>query len=394
MKAMTQAVHAGRKNLGQAHVPPIDLSTTYKTTALSDATESIDAMAEGGQPKGSYVYQRLYNPTVARFEEALAKLEHAEESVSFASGMAAITAALLAAKMVGQHVIAIRPLYGGTDHLLCSGLLGLDVSWATPDTVAAHIRPDTALILCETPANPTVSMIDIESVVEQAQDIPVLVDSTFATPVLQNPIQHGATLVLHSCTKFIGGHGDVMAGVVACNAEWAARLRQVRILTGANLHPIAAYNLHRGLQTLSIRVKAAQANAILLAHKLQEHPAVEKVLYPGLASCDPQQLINHQMKGPGSMLAIVLNGGYEAAQTVMSNLNLITPAVSLGSCDTLIQHPAGLTHRIVSDAGREAGGIGPGLLRISVGIEDSEDIWEDLHAALFLTLNYQLQSAK
>ena len=394
MKQMTLAVHAGRNNLGQAHVPPIDLSTTYKTADLAAATQSIDSMAEGGTPKGSFVYQRLHNPTVARFEDALAELETAETAVSFASGMAAITAALLAAKMVGQHVIAVRPLYGGTDHLLCSGLLGLDVSWATADSISEHIRPDTALILCETPANPTVSLLDIAHVVAQAEDIPVLVDSTFATPILQNPIQHGATLVLHSCTKFIGGHGDVMAGVIACNEAWAARLRQVRILTGANLHPSAAYNLHRGLQTLSIRVKAAQANATVLARRLQNHPAVERVLYPGLENGEAAQLLKHQMRGPGTMMAIVLRDGYEAAQTVMGALRLITPAVSLGSCDTLIQHPAGLTHRIVSQEGLDAGGIGLGLLRISVGIEDLEDIWQDLQQALMLTFKMHLQSAK
>ena len=394
MKPTTLAVHSGRKNLGQAHVPPIDLSTTYKTHDLAAATQSIDAMAEGGRPTGSFVYQRLHNPTVSRFEEALAELESAETSVSFSSGMAAVTAALLAAKMVGSHVIAVRPIYGGTDHLLCSGLLGLEVSWATADTVAEHIRPDTAMILCETPANPTVTLVDIAHVVEQAGSIPVLVDSTFATPVLQNPIHHGATLVLHSCTKFIGGHGDIMAGVIACNEEWGARLRQVRILTGANLHPIAAYNLHRGLQTLPLRVKAAQANATELAKRLKTHPAVAQVLFPGQEGCDPAALCAHQMRGPGSMMSIVLKDGYEAAQIVMRSLRLITPAVSLGSCDTLIQHPAGLTHRIVSEEGRKAGGIGPGLLRISVGIEDVDDIWHDLQQALLRTLNVHLQSAK
>ena len=161
-------------------------------------------MANGGAPSGSYIYQRLHNPTVARFESALAKLEHAEEAVAFASGMAAVTAALMAAKMVGNHVIAVRPLYGGTDHLLSSGLLGLDVSWVTQDKVSAAIRPDTALILCETPANPTLQLVDIEVLVKQARDIPVLVDSTFATPILQNPILQGATMVLHSCASSLG----------------------------------------------------------------------------------------------------------------------------------------------------------------------------------------------
>ncbi|MGB0640858.1 MAG: trans-sulfuration enzyme family protein [Myxococcota bacterium] len=390
----TLAVHSGRSGLGQAHVPPIDLSTTYKTPDLSSATESIDAMADGGEPTGSAVYQRLYNPTVARFEDALASMEEAEQAVSFASGMAAVTGVLLAAKMVGPHVVAVRPVYGGTDHLLASGLLGLDVSWATQDTVSEHIREDTALVICETPANPTIQLVDIAHVVAQAKGVPVMVDSTFATPVLQRPTQQGATIVIHSGTKFLGGHGDVMAGVVACNEEWARRIRQVRILTGGNLHPMAAYTLHRGLQTLAVRVRAAQTNARVLARRLDAHPAVERVLYPGMSGCDPRNLLGRQMSGPGSMIAIELKDGYIGASQVMANVQLITPAVSLGSCDTLIQHPAGLTHRIVAPDAREDGGIGPGLVRISVGIEDVEDLWNDLELALNASMEPLAMSAK
>jgi methionine-gamma-lyase len=378
----TLAVHGGRGGLGQAHVPPIDLSTTYRTPDLSQATQSLDQMAAGEGPSGGSVYQRLHNPTVARFETAMAGLEGSSQAVGFASGMAAVTAALMAAKMVGKHIIAVRPLYGGTDHLLCSGLLGLDVSWATALTVGEHLRDDTVLVLCETPANPTLDLIDIEHVVSQAAGVPVLVDSTFATPILQRPMDHGAAMVLHSGTKFLGGHGDVMAGVVACSETWARRLRQVRILTGAVLNPMAAYTLHRGLQTLGVRVRAAQENARTLARYLEVHPGVSRVLYPELAGCDPHGLLGTQLKGPGSMISIELKGGYEAAQHVMSDVVLITPAVSLGSCDTLIQHPAGLTHRIVDAQARESSGIGPGLLRISVGLEDVEDLWQDLEAAL------------
>jgi methionine-gamma-lyase len=382
MKFSTRAVHGGRSNLGYAHVPPIDLSTTYKTPDLSDATDSIDSMAMGQLPKGTPIYQRLHNPTVARFEQALAGLENAEQAVSFSSGMAAVTAALLAARMVGNHVIAIRPVYGGTDHLLASGLLDMQVSWATPSTVQNYIRPNTSLIICETPANPTLQLIDIEEVVRQSNGVPVLVDSTFATPVLQQPLECGAQLVLHSCTKFIGGHGDVMAGVIACNEEWGARLRQVRILTGANLHPMAAYTLHRGLQTLTIRVLKAQQNARVLVQRLIQHSNVERVMYPELPECDPSGILGRQLKGPGSMISIELKGGYEAAHQVMASVELITPAVSLGSCDTLIQHPAGLTHRIVDPKAQKEGGIGPGLIRISVGIEDVEDLWSELEQVL------------
>jgi len=378
----TIAVHGGRNDLGHAHVPPIDLSTTYRTPDLPVATESIDVMVQGGVPSGSAVYQRLHNPTVARFEEALAQLEGAGHAVSFASGMAAVTAALLAARMVGSHVVAVRPLYGGTDHLLASGLLGLDVSWATATTVGDHLRTDTVLVICETPANPTLQLIDIEHVVSQAAGVPVMVDSTFATPILQRPLDHGATMVLHSGTKFLGGHGDVMAGVVACNGVWARRLRQVRILTGAILHPMAAYTLHRGLQTLGVRVRAAQENARTLARYLEVHPAVNRVHYPDLCGGDPLGLLGPQLKGPGAMISVDLKGGFEAASRVMADVKLITPAVSLGSCDTLIQHPAGLTHRIVDPDARARSGIGPGLVRISVGLEDVEDLWNDLEMAL------------
>ncbi len=378
----TVEIHAARDDLGEAHVPPIDLSTTYKTPDLPAATESIDAMAAGGMPTGSSVYQRLFNPTVDRFERALSTLEGTDAAVSFASGMAAVTAALLAARMVGSHVVAVRPLYGGTDHLLASGLLGLDVSWATPDTVADHIRPETALVVCETPANPTLQLVDIEAVVRGAGEVAVMVDSTFATPVLQQPARHGATIVLHSGTKFLGGHGDVLAGVLATNEEWAARLRQVRILTGGNLHPMAAYTLHRGLQTLPVRVRAAQQNATVLAERLMSHPAVARVRFPTAPNCDPHRLVGRQMSGPGTMISIDLAGGYSAARSVMASVGLFTAAVSLGSTDSLIQHPAGLTHRIVGEDAQAEGDIGSGLLRLSVGLEDVDDLWADLSSAL------------
>ena len=382
MKLNSLAVHAGRNNMGIAHVPAIDLSTTYRTPMLDEATDNIDVMAQGGQPMSNPIYQRLHNPTVDRLEQAMSALEGAEASVSFASGMAAVTASLLAAKMVGNHVVAVRPIYGGTDHLLACGLLGLDVSWATADDVSSHIRADTAMVLCETPANPTLALIDIEDIVEQAGDVPVLVDSTFATPVLQKPISHGATLVLHSGTKFLGGHGDVMAGIVSCSEDWARRLRQVRILTGGNLHPQAAYTVHRGLQTLSIRVRSAQENARYLVERLLSHPAIEKVLYPELPDCDPKSIVGRQMAGGGSMIGVILKEGYESARQAMSLVRLFTPAVSLGSCDSLIQHPAGLTHRIVEEEARASGGITSGLLRLSIGLEDPEDLWLDLEQAL------------
>ena len=339
-------------------------------------------MAHGGRPQGNSVYARLHNPTVDRFEVALARLERAPEAVAFSSGMAAMTACLLAAREHGNHVVGIRPLYGGTDHLLNSGLLGLNVSWSTPAGVRDAMRPETSLVILESPANPTLELIDIEMVVKQAGRVPVLVDSTFATPVLQRPMELGARVVLHSATKFLGGHGDVIAGVVATDEEWASALRRVRVVTGGILHPLAAYLLHRGLQTLPVRVGAAQETAIELADRLEEHPAVERVFFPGLAGCDPLRLVGRQMMGPGSLVAFEVRGGREAAARALETVRLLTPAVSLGSTDTLIQHPAGLTHHVVSPEDRESCGISENLLRISVGLEDVEDLWDDLAGAL------------
>jgi methionine-gamma-lyase len=293
--------------------------------------------------------------------------------------MAALTACLLATVAAGRpHVVAVRPLYGGSDHLLSTGLLGTTVTYVDPAGVAAAIRPDTGLVIVETPANPTVDLVDIASVAAAAGDVAVLVDNTFATPVLQQPARHGASLVLHSATKYLGGHGDVMGGVVAAGVEWVGRLRQIRAVTGGLLHPLAAYELHRGLQTLPVRVRAQQATAVKVADWLSAQPSVEQVYYPGMTECDPLGLIGRQQAGPGAVLAFRLSGGYEAAARLAARLKLITHAVSLGGVDTLVQHPAALTHRLVaSDAKPDAG-----LLRLSLGLESPDDLTADLQAAL------------
>jgi methionine-gamma-lyase len=377
----TAAVHAGRRDLAElvVHAPPIDLSSTYPIPDLEAAIDDFDALARGESPDGcNPVYARLHNPTVRRFERALAELEATDDAVAFASGMAALSATLLAACGERRHVVAIPPLYGGSHHLLACQLLGIDVTWVEPCGVAAAVGPETGLVVLETPQNPTLGQVDIEAVVRAANDVPVLVDNTFATPVLQNPVHHGAALVLHSATKFLGGHGDVVAGAVATTDDWSARLRQVRILTGAVLHPLAAYLLHRSLPTLPVRVREAQGHAAVLAERLAAHPAVTRVLYP---TAD-----GHQLRGPGAVLSFEVAGGHRAAGAVMEAVRLITPAVSLGATDTLIQHPAGLTHRMVDEEARAAAGITDGLLRLSVGLEDVDDLWADLSSALARTL--------
>ena len=386
----TRAVHAGRADLAGlgVHVPPIDLSTTNPLPDVDLGGACYEALATGGLPVsgGTHVYQRLWNPTVGRFEQALADLEHCKQAVAFASGMAAIAACLLAAAAEGRrHVVAVRPLYGGTDHLLATGLLGSEVSWAEPGDVAAALRPDTGLVVVETPGNPTLELLDLADIARQCgggsgdgAGVPLLVDNTFATPILQRPAEFGATLVVHSATKYLGGHGDVLAGVVATNAEWAERLRRVRAVTGGILHPLAAYLLHRGLQTLPLRIRHQSESAQKLADWLTAHPAVERVYYPGLAECDPKQLIGRQMSGPGAVLAICVRGGAQAAARVAGACELITHAVSLGGVDTLIQHPASLTHRPVAAEAKPDASV----LRLSIGLEDVDDLRGDLERAL------------
>lgn len=380
----TRAVHAGRRDLRElgVHAPPLDLSTTYPVGSLDGAAAQLDAWAAGEQPGGSPIYARLHNPTVARFEEAMAELEGAEAAVAFASGMGAITALLMSLPADRRHVVGVRPLYGGTDHLLCSDLLGIEVTWAEPADVGQAIRPDTGLVLLETPQNPTATLVDIAAVARAAGGVPVAVDNTFATPVLQRPLELGASVVLHSATKFIGGHGDAMGGVVACDAEVARRLRGVRIATGAVLHPMAAYHLHRGLATLPVRVRAMQETATQLASRLALHPSVQHVHHPSLPGTDGEGLVGRQMAGPGSMVAFELRGGFPAARALLGALRLATHAVSLGSTDTLVQHPASLTHRVVDAGSRAGSGVHDSLVRISVGLEDVEDLWRDLAAGL------------
>ncbi len=377
------AVHAGREDLASlgVHALPIDLSTTNPLADIELGGSSYEALAGGGfpEPSGGAVYARLWNPTVARFETALAALEHAPAAVAFSSGMAALTAAILTIthETGCRHVVAVRPLYGGTDHLLATGRLGTEVTFCSPEEVANAVRPDTGLVVVETPANPTLELVDIGAVSTAAGGVPVLVDNTFATPVLQNPLEHGAGLVLHSATKYLGGHGDVVAGVVACGDDLAAGLRRTRAVTGAILHPLGAYLLHRGLPTLPLRVRAQQASAQRIAEWLTTHAAVSRVRYPGIDD-DPRGVLGSQLRGPGAMISIELEGGYQHALQFTSAVRLFTHAVSLGGVDSLVQHPATLTHRPVAPEARPSAS----LVRLSIGLEAATDLIADLDAAL------------
>ncbi|PPL18129.1 cystathionine gamma-synthase [Microterricola pindariensis] len=379
----TIAVHGGMDGVRESgsHVPTIDLSTTNPLTDVESGGDSYENLATGGdlEPGASAVYQRLWQPGVARFEESLAALERTDGAVAFATGMAALAACLLATAAAGRpHIVAVRPLYGGTDHVLATGLLGTTVTWVQPDGISAAITPETGLVVIETPANPTLELLDIAAVCAAAGEVPVLVDNTFATPVLQQPALHGATLVLHSATKYLGGHGDVMGGVVATSTEWVTRLRQVRALTGGLLNPFAGYLLHRGIRTLPVRVRAQQQTAMQLAALLDGHPALNRVHYPALPGQDPQGLLGRQLHGPGSLIAIELAGGYDAAARFTESCRLITHAVSLGGVDSLVQHPASLTHRPVEASAKPNAAV----VRLSIGLEHVDDLAADILAAL------------
>jgi cystathionine beta-lyase/cystathionine gamma-synthase len=383
----TIAVHAGRsdfKELG-VHAPPIDLSTTTPLSDIEAGGDSYENLAMGGvlQPGASTVYRRLWNPTVARFEEAVAALETPTgdqdiQGVAFSTGMAGITAVLLSRLRAGKpHVVAVRPLYGGTDHLLNAGILGNRVTYAAAGEISRAIVPETGLIVVESPANPTLQLVDLKKLVADSGGVPVLVDNTFATPILQQPLSLGVTYAFHSATKYIGGHGDAMCGIIVCKEEDAVPLRQMRAITGALLDPFSAFLLHRGIQTLPIRIREQQRNAEILAQHFTAIPAISRVYFPGLPGMDPEGLIGRQMSGPGAMISIELVGGIEAATILCQNLQLVTHAVSLGGTDTLIQHPAALTHRPVESSAKPSAG----LLRISVGLEGIEDLIEDFDSA-------------
>ena len=382
----TLAVHAGRddlKDLG-VHAFPIDLSTTNPLPSIAAGRDAYDAYAAGQRPQPgmSWVYRRAWNPTVARFEDAVAALEShggaPAQAVAFASGMAAATAVFLSRVALGRpHIIAVRPLYGGTDALLKAGLLGTTVTYVHPHEVADAVTERTGLVMVETPSNPTLDLRDIADIVGQAGEVPVMVDNTFATPVLQRPLALGAGYVLHSATKYIGGHGDAMGGVVVTSPEMAEALRPIRTVTGGVLDPWSAYLLHRGLATLPIRVRAQQQTAQEVAEWLSQQATVHSVFYPGLPGGDPLGLIGSQMTGPGAMLAFDL-GGFREAAVVCGSLQLVTHAVSLGGVDTLIEHPAALTHRVVEEAAQP----GAGVLRMSIGLESAQDLIGDLDKAL------------
>ncbi len=379
------AVHAGKGDDAMlSAVSPIYQTSTF---AFEDADHGSRCFS--GEDKG-YIYTRIGNPTIAELEEAVAKLEHGYGGIALSSGMAAVNTVYLTYLGQGKHLVAHNALYGPSRGIVESlytrfGVSASFVDATDPANVEAAIRPETGLIYLETPANPTIGITDIASVAAIAHKygIPVCVDNTFCSPYLQNPLDLGADIVLHSMTKFINGHADIVAGIIVTKTkEHYDRLRPVMVNMGFNMDPHQAWLTRRGLKTLGIRIDRAQENAMKVAQFLEDHPKVSWVLYPGLPSHPQYELGRKQMKGPGAMISFELANGLEAGKKMMNHVKLSLLAVSLGGIETLIQHPASMTHSKLSPEARLAGGITDGLIRLSVGIEEVDDIIADLDQAL------------
>ncbi|HJV43144.1 methionine gamma-lyase [Caulobacter sp.] len=383
----TRAIHAGYDPADEhgALTPPVHLTSTFAFESAEAGGEMFAGTREG------HFYSRISNPTTDLLERRLASLEGAEAAVATASGMGAITAVLWSFLRAGDEVITDQTLYGCTFAFLRDGLTRFGVSvrqvdMTDPDALATAISDRTRIVYFETPANPNMRLVDIAAIsrIAHAAGAKVVVDNTYATPVLTRPIGLGADIVVHSATKYLGGHGDLVGGVAAGGIEDMARVRLVGVkdMTGAVMSPFTAFLVLRGLKTLSLRMARHGESAEAVARWLEAHPAVDRVFYPGLASFPQRGLAERQMAGGGGMMAFELKGGHAAGVAMMNRLALIRRAVSLGDAETLIQHPASMTHSTYAPEERAAAGITEGLVRLSVGLEDVADILADLEAAL------------
>lgn len=381
----TRAVHAGQ------HPDPATgaISTpTYQTTAFGYGTLEQGAALFAGEATG-YRYSRFANPTVAALEAKLADLEGADAAVAFASGTAACSSLLLGLLAPGDELVFLGPLYGGTEGLLrgMGERWGIKVVDATAGGLAAALTPATRMVWVETLTNPTLRLHDLAEVARlaRAHGAVSVADNTFCTPVLAQPLALGIDLVLHSMTKYLGGHGDATGGIVAGSAERVAAVRKTGLgHVGGNLAPAEAYLFLRGIKTLPLRMAAHCEGALAVARFLQSHPAVRAVHYPGLPTHPQHDLARRQLQGGfGGMVTFELARGERAeAARVLNRLRLFTQAVSLGDVDSLACHPASTTHSFVSPAARAAAGVGEGMIRLSVGIEHPDDLVADLAQAL------------
>lgn len=364
---------------------PIFQTSTFVMRDSRHGAELFSHDADG------YIYTRLGNPNHVVLEAKMADLEGAEAGLATASGMGAISATLLTLLQAGDHVVYGRVIYGCTFSLIHHSLprYGIDTTFVDttdPMKVAEAMRPNTRLVFLETPANPTLELADIEMIAAIAHEhgAILVVDNTFCTPYLQRPIELGADLVVHSATKYLNGHGDVIAGFVVGPAETIRAIREVGLkdVTGAVLGPFEAFLTLRGMKTLSYRMDAHCDHALKVARFLEDHPMVERVIYPGLESHPQHELALRQMRAPGGMVSFEVRGGREAGAAVIDHVKLISIAVSLGDIESLIQHPASMTHSTYTPEELVEVGIHEGLVRLSVGLEDPEDLIADLDGAL------------
>jgi methionine-gamma-lyase len=383
----TRAIHFGYEPQDEqgALTPPLHLSSTF-------AFETAEAGGEmfAGTRTGHF-YTRVSNPTNELLERRLAALEGAEAGLAAASGMGAITAVMWTFLSPGDEVITDKTLYGCTFSFLRDGLARFGVTvthvdLTDPQALIAAISPRTRIVHFETPANPNMRLVDIAAIaaIARAAGARTVVDNTYATPLLTRPITLGADIVVHSATKYLGGHGDLIGGMVAGSAEDMTQVRVVGIkdMTGAAMSPFNAFLILRGLKTLQLRVERHCRSAMIVARFLEAHPAVRAVHYPGLDSFPQHELARRQMADFGGMIAFELEGGMTAGVTMMNRLRMILRAVSLGDAETLIEHPASMTHATYTAEERLAHGISDGLVRLSVGLEDEADILADLAQAL------------
>ncbi|MFF4778462.1 trans-sulfuration enzyme family protein [Microtetraspora fusca] len=386
LRPETRAVHLPRPELNGS--TPITVPI-YQTSGF--AFDSPAVFADGmGRPDGAFVYGRLSNPTVRALEEAVTGLEGGQAAVATGSGMGAINSVLLALLSPGDHVIAQRPLYGGTAHMLAdlTARFGVEVTYvheADPAAVREAARPETKLLYLETIANPMTQVADLPGMASAAREAGVLtvVDNTFASPILCRPIEHGADVVVHSTTKYLSGHTDVLGGVaVFASAELHRKVWSYAIELGATADPFAAWLTLRGIQTLALRMERHCANTRLLATRLAEHPAVAAVHWPGLPAHPSYDVAAKLLTDFGGVFSFDLRGGRAAGEAFMSSVRLALLAPSLGGVETLILHPATTSHRSLDAAGLAAAGIGEGTVRVSVGIEHPEDLWADFAQAL------------
>lgn len=381
----TTLVHGGEltDQFGSAVVP------IYQTSTFRFVDAQQGARLFAGQEEG-YIYTRISNPTIRVFEQKMAMIEGGVDGIATASGMAAVSTVYLGMLSAGDHIISTAAVYGSSrtimeNHFSRFGVESTYINTADIRNIERSIRSNTKLIFIETPTNPTMELTDLEAVVRLARrnNLKVVVDNTFATPILQRPLEWGVDVVVHSLTKYINGHADVVGGVIVVNDKALAdTLRMIMIGFGMNMDPHQAFMVYRGMKTLELRVLKAQQNAQIIAEFLEKHEKISKVYYPGLPSHPQYELAKKQMLGPGSMISFELKGGYEACVRLLNEVKLALLAVSLGGVETLIQHPASMTHSAIAPEKRLEAGITDGLIRLSIGIEDVEDIIDDLKQAL------------